>query len=77
MSKDKLTPAKLRRIKHLLKTRPHCRLVSGVEGSVTCGGYAIELGSGVIHPLAFLDIVDGTENQPIDILKSGKEGYVL
>ena len=71
MSKDKLTPAKLRRIKHLLKTRPHCRLVSGVEGSVTCGGYAIELGNGVIHPLAFLDIVDGTENPLIDILKSG------
>ena len=77
MSKDKLTPAKLRRIKHFLKTRPHCRLVSGVEGSVTCGGYAIELGNGVIHPLAFLDIVEGVKNEPIDILKSGKEGYVL
>jgi hypothetical protein len=77
MSKDKLTLAKLRRIKHLLKTRPHCRLVSGVEGPVACGGYAIEFDNGVIHPLAFLDIVDGVKNKPLDILKSGKEGYVL
>jgi hypothetical protein len=69
----KITPANLRRIKELLKLRPQCRLVSGVEGLVTCDGYAIEFaGGGVIHPLAFLDIIDGEKNDPIDILKRRK-----
>jgi hypothetical protein len=67
--KTKLTPAKLRRIKELLKSRPNCRLVSGVDGLVTCDGYAIEFGDGVIHPLAFLDIIDGKKNEPISIFK--------
>ena len=57
-------------VKKLLEDRPQCRLVSGVKGFLTCDGMAIELESGgVIHPLAFLDIMDGTENEPIDILK--------
>jgi hypothetical protein len=71
--KKRLTEAKLRRIKKLLVDRPHCRLVSGVEGLVTCDGYAIEFSDGVIHPLAFLDIVDEKKNEPIDIiLKQGR-----
>ena len=70
--KKRLTEAKLRRIKKLLVDRPHCRLVSGVTGLVTCDGYAIEFGGGVIHPLAFLDIVDEKENEPIDILNRGR-----
>ena len=68
----RLTPAKLRRIKKLLVDRPHCHLVSGVSGLVTCDGYAIEFGDGVIHPLAFLDIVEGKDNPPVNILKRGK-----
>jgi hypothetical protein len=73
MTKTKLSPDNLRRIKELLKSRPQCRLVSGVEGLVTCDGYAIEFGDGVIHPLAFLDIIDGEKNDPIDILKRRKK----
>jgi hypothetical protein len=70
----RLTPAKLRRIKKLLVDRPHCRLVSGVSGLVTCDGYAIEFNdgngrAGVIHPLAYLDLMEEVDNEPIDILK--------
>ena len=61
----RLTPEKLRLIKKFLLDRPHCRLVSGVSGLVTCDGYAIEFGDGVIHPLAFLDIVEGKETRPL------------
>jgi hypothetical protein len=65
-----ITKKQLARIKKLLKTRPQCRLVSDVEGIVTCDGYAFELESGgVIHPLSFLDIIDSRENKLIDILK--------
>jgi hypothetical protein len=74
MTKANLTPDNLRRIKRLLKSRPQCRLVYGVEGLVTCDGYAIEFGDGgVIHPLAFLDIIDGEKNDPIDIFKRRKK----
>ena len=31
-----------------------------------------EFGDGVIHPLAFLDIVEGKDNPPVNILKRGK-----
>jgi hypothetical protein len=69
--KNKLTPYKLRKIKKLLKTCPGGRLVSGACGLVTCDGYAVELinGGGVLHPLAFLDLMSGSPPEPIDILK--------
>ena len=65
-----MTAAQLARIKELLADRPQCILVEGVSGIVTCDGMAIEFGEGgVIHPLAFLDLIDGPENPPIEILK--------
>ena len=68
--KRHITPKQLVRIKELIATTcPGARLVEGVIGIVTCDGYAIEFASGVIHPLAFLDMMDGEENEPIDILK--------
>ena len=64
-----MTPEQLVRIKELIATEcPGARLVEGVTGIVTCDGYAIEFDNGVIHPLAFLDMMD-EENEPIDILK--------
>ena len=55
-----VTPAQLDRIQELLKDRPQCKLVVGVQGTVTCDGMAIENDDGsVMHPLAFLDLCDG------------------
>lgn len=64
-----MTPEQLDRIQELLEDRPQCRLVTGVKGIVTCDGMAIEFDGGVIHPLAFLEMIDGPELQPLDILK--------
>ena len=70
LRRTKLTRGDLARIRKYLRDCPNARLVSGVCGIVTCGGYAIEFGQGsVIHPLAFLDLMNGTPNEPIDILK--------
>lgn len=64
-----ITPAQLDRIQELLDDRPQCKLVVGVKGIVTCDGMAIEtLDGSVIHPLAFLDIIDGDEPEKLDIL---------
>ena len=65
-----MTAAQLARIHELLKDRPQCRLVTGVKGLVTCDGMAIEFGNGgVIHPLAFLEMIDAPDNETLDILK--------
>jgi hypothetical protein len=65
-----LTDTQLARIRELLVDRPQCRLVWSEDefGS----GYTIEFDGGVIHPLAFLDLIDGGIFEPIDILKAGQ-----
>ena len=71
---ETLTKSELYRIKKHLKSCPGARLVYGVKGLVTYGGYAIEFGrGGVIHPKAFLDLMDGSPDEPIDILKKHTE----
>ena len=72
--KNRLTKAKLRKIRAFLKDCPNACLVYGVQGIVTCDGYAIEFNDGkgrvgVIHPLAYLDLMEEVDNEPIDILK--------
>ena len=72
--KNRLTKAKLRKIRAFLKDCPNASLVYGVQGIVTCDGYAIEFDDGkgrvgVIHPLAYLDLMEEVDNEPIDILK--------
>ena len=72
--KNRLTKAKLRKIRAFLKDCPNACLVYGVQGSLTCDGYAIEYNdgngrAGVIHPLAYLDLMEEVDNEPIDILK--------
>ena len=67
--KNRLTKAKLRKIRAFLKDCPNACLVYGVQGIVTCDGYAIEFNdgngrAGVIHPLAYLDLME-----EVDILK--------
>ena len=61
--KNRLTKAKLRKIRAFLKDCPNACLVYGVQGIVTCDGYAIEFDdgkgrAGVIHPLAYLDLME-------------------
>jgi hypothetical protein len=65
-----MTDTQLARIKDLLIDRPQCRLVWSEDefGS----GYTIEFDSGVIHPLAFLDMIDNPDNDPIDILRGSE-----
>ena len=65
-----MTDAQFARIQELLVDRPQCRLVWSEDefGS----GYTIEFDGGVIHPLAFLDMIDNPDDEPIDILKGQK-----
>lgn len=65
-----ITPEQFDRIQKALEDRPQCRLALGMEGLVTCDGMAIECDNGsVIHPLAFLDLIEDKPMNVIDILK--------
>jgi hypothetical protein len=64
-----ISPSQLNRIQELLADRPQCHLAIGVTGICTCDGMAIEYPGGVIHPLSFLELMDGPELEPLDILK--------
>ena len=65
-----ITPEQLDRIQELIENNPRCRLVTEVTGLVTCDGMAIECEGGlVIHPLSFLQLIDGPEYEVIEVLK--------
>lgn len=59
-----LTENEIEALAELAKANPErMRLVHGVEGLVTCDGYAVELydkdgrWTGVIHPKAYIDMI--------------------
>lgn len=65
---SEITAEQWGRINDALKDRPQCHLVysEDEEGS----GYTIQTDNGsLIHPLSFLDIIENTPNEVIDILK--------